>query len=174
MNVIQNPRQLLGAADSLLRKADDAEARHDRRAMAELRREGERISAELAAHVRTDHSLSLLKAAQATPRSLFESSAGARKAARLYSEDERKTMAATGHAMPDGSYPIKTADDIATAVENWKNAGGRPDAKKHISRRATELGALHLVPDDWRGGTAAGGDNPSKMARASTLRKFGR
>ena len=103
--------------------------------------------------------MGLLKAALAAPRS----SASPRLTTPVYSDEERAAMARTGEAMPNGSYPIKHAADISLAVENWRNAGQPADARKHILRRATELGALHLVPDDWRGDTAAGGDNPAKL-----------
>jgi hypothetical protein len=56
-------------------------------------------------------------------------------------------------------------------VANWRNADQSLAAKKHILARATALGALDKVPDDWRGDTSAGGDNQSKVARATTLRK---
>jgi hypothetical protein len=170
MTVISNHRHLLGHADAVLRKADDAQRSGDVRAIAEARREGVRIRDELAEHAKNERTMGLLKAALATPRS----SASPRLTTPVYSDEERAAMARTGEAMPNGSYPIKHAADVSFAVENWRNAGQPADARKHILRRATELGALDRVPDDWRGDTAAGGDNPAKLARATSLRKFGR
>jgi hypothetical protein len=168
MTVIPSHRHLLGRADAVLRKAENAEKSGDARAIAEARREGVRVLSELAEHAKIERTMGLLKAALAAPRS----SASPRLTTPVYSDEERAAMARTGEAMPNGSYPIKHAADISFAVEDRRNAGQPADARKHILR-ATELGALDKVPDDWRGDTAAGGDN-SKVARATTLRKFQR
>ena len=38
-------------------------------------------------------------------------------AKRDFTQDERDALAAKGHAMPDGSYPISTVADLDNAVQ---------------------------------------------------------
>jgi hypothetical protein len=75
--------------------------------------------------------------------------------ARNYSDGERRTMAQSGHAMPDGSLAIGLAMDIPVAAHEWKNGDKNAEGKVHISRRAKELNAQWLVPDEFRGGAKA-------------------
>lgn len=71
---------------------------------------------------------------------------------RDYSADERKAMAASGEAMADGSFPIKTRKDVENAVHDWGRAGSKPAVKAHIKKRAKALGAEDALPDDWDDG----------------------
>src|SRR3990172_6867137 len=73
--------------------------------------------------------------------------------ARDYSPDERKKLAAKGHAMPDGSYPIVTKDDLGNAIQSIGRAKNKEAVKKHITKRAHALGRTDLLPDDWSGST---------------------
>lgn len=62
----------------------------------------------------------------------------------------RRKAAASGAAMPDGSYPIKTKSDLRKAIK----AVGRGNAdhgkiRKHIITRAKALGLEAMVPDNW-------------------------
>lgn len=62
----------------------------------------------------------------------------------------RRKAAASGAAMPDGSYPIKTKADLRKAIK----AVGRGNAdhsaiRKHIIKRAKALGLEAMVPDTW-------------------------
>lgn len=62
----------------------------------------------------------------------------------------RRKAAASGAAMPDGSYPIKTKSDLRRAIK----AVGRGNAdhsaiRKHIMKRAKALGLEAMVPDNW-------------------------
>lgn len=62
----------------------------------------------------------------------------------------RRKAAASGAAMPDGSYPIKTKSDLRKAIK----AVGRGNAdhsaiRKHIMRRAKALGLEAMVPENW-------------------------
>ena len=43
--------------------------------------------------------------------------------------------------MPDGSYPIKTAEDVENAVRDYERSGKRPEVKAHILARAKAIGA---------------------------------
>lgn len=62
----------------------------------------------------------------------------------------RRKAAASGAAMPDGSYPIKTKSDLRKAIK----AVGRGNAdhdkiRAHIVKRAKALGLEAMVPDNW-------------------------
>jgi len=62
----------------------------------------------------------------------------------------RRKAAASGAAMPDGSYPIKTKSDLRKAIK----AVGRGNAdhsaiRKHIIKRAKALGLESMVPENW-------------------------
>jgi hypothetical protein len=67
---------------------------------------------------------------------------------RAFSDKEREAAAKKGHALPDGSYPIKSHKDVKNAVKLF---GHKPTAttKKHIIRNARRVGAVHLLPDKW-------------------------
>jgi hypothetical protein len=62
-------------------------------------------------------------------------------------ERERDTEA--GVAMPDGSYPIRNANDVANAVRDFYRSGQKPDVKAHIIARAKAIGAENALPDEW-------------------------
>ena len=72
-----------------------------------------------------------------------------------YSTEERKGMADKGEALPDGSYPIKTAKDVENAVADFGRANGSATDKAHIVARAKAIGCEDCLPDDWTGGKAA-------------------
>jgi hypothetical protein len=66
-----------------------------------------------------------------------------------YSDDDRKEMAASGEALPDGSFPIKNRKDLSNAVKAYGRAKDKDAAKKHIKARAKDLGAEDALPDKW-------------------------
>lgn len=62
---------------------------------------------------------------------------------------QRKALAAKGHALPDGSYPIETAADLHPAAVLARSGHGDVDAAKAlIARRAKELGAPNPLDQD--------------------------
>lgn len=66
-----------------------------------------------------------------------------------YSAADRKDMARKGHAMPDGSFPIKNHGDVRNAVAALPHASAdkKAAAAKHIVKRARQIGAeQHLTP----------------------------
>lgn len=69
---------------------------------------------------------------------------------RKFSAKERRAAAAEGHAMPDGSYPINNKEDLSNAIRSWGRGGADPKVKSHIKRRAKELGAENMIPDNWK------------------------
>jgi hypothetical protein len=67
-----------------------------------------------------------------------------------YTAAQRKEMAKNGQALPDGSYPIKTRQDIENAIR----LSGQGNAPQHtvimfIIKRAKALNALDLIPKEW-------------------------
>jgi uncharacterized membrane protein YkoI len=68
---------------------------------------------------------------------------------RMYSADDRRAMAKAGHALPDGSFPIKDEEDLKNAIQAFGRASDPKAAKLHILKRATDLGAEDLIPESW-------------------------
>jgi hypothetical protein len=66
-----------------------------------------------------------------------------------FSPKEREQEAEEGVAMPDGSYPIRSAKDVENAVRDYYRSGKKPDVKTHIISRAKAIGAESALPDDW-------------------------
>lgn len=71
-------------------------------------------------------------------------------AKRKFSAESRRRMAESGNAMPDGSYPIANRSDLENAIRSWGRGGSDPKVKSHIKRRAKELGAEDMIPDNWK------------------------
>jgi hypothetical protein len=66
-----------------------------------------------------------------------------------YSSQERRQMARTGKAMPDGSFPIANRADLSNAIQSVGRAANYAAARRHIISRARELNALEMLPEDW-------------------------
>jgi hypothetical protein len=66
---------------------------------------------------------------------------------RHFSDDERARLAAQGHALPDGSYPMPDCDAVRRAIDSY---GRAPESHRHalaalIRRRNSELGCGHQL-----------------------------
>lgn len=89
----------------------------------------------------------------AEPRASWDLSiyGGPRKVANeKYNADDRKRMAANGHAMPDGSYPIEDSEDLQNAIHAVGRGGTEHNAiRRHIIKRANALGQSSKIPDNW-------------------------
>lgn len=68
---------------------------------------------------------------------------------RAFTADKRKALASSGDALPDGSFPIETKDDLANAVAAFGRAKDKDAAKRHIITRAKALGAADTLPESW-------------------------
>lgn len=71
---------------------------------------------------------------------------------REFSSDERKAAAKSGHALPDGSFPINSTSDLENAIRAYGRAKDKAAAKAHIIKRAKALGASDKIPEDWTKG----------------------
>ena len=69
---------------------------------------------------------------------------------RDFSSKQREHMASEGTAMPDGSFPIANAKDLANAIRLYGHAKNPDAAKAHIKARAAALGLTGSLPDDWK------------------------
>jgi hypothetical protein len=76
-------------------------------------------------------------------------------AKRDFSAADRRQLAKDGKALPDGSFPIETKQDLESAVQAVGRAKDPDAAKKHICARAKDLDATDLLPADWPGSTKA-------------------
>lgn len=62
----------------------------------------------------------------------------------------RRKAAASGAAMPDGSYPIQSKSDLRKAIRAVGRGGADHDKiRAHIVKRAKALGLEAMVPDNW-------------------------
>jgi hypothetical protein len=68
---------------------------------------------------------------------------------RAYNEESRMEMAKRGHALPDGSYPIKDEADLRNAIQAYGRAKDKDATKAHIIKRAMSLGKEDLIPENW-------------------------
>lgn len=61
---------------------------------------------------------------------------------RQFTEEERQRLAAAGHALPDGSYPMPDCDAVQRARESYGHApqAHRPALVPLINKRNEELG----------------------------------
>lgn len=66
---------------------------------------------------------------------------------------QRQRLAAKNQAMPDGGFPIRNIADLKNAIQAYGRAKNKPAVKAWIKKRARELGALDLLPENWRDNT---------------------
>jgi hypothetical protein len=69
---------------------------------------------------------------------------------RNFSEDKRKALAGRGAALPDGSYPVETEQDLKNAFRAFGRAKDKTAVKRHVVKRARALGLTSLIPEDWK------------------------
>lgn len=69
--------------------------------------------------------------------------------ARKFSEEQRRSAAKTGAAMPDGSFPIMNQSDLRNAIQAFGRAKDKAAAKRHIIKRARAMGMTSMLPDGW-------------------------
>lgn len=67
-----------------------------------------------------------------------------------FNQMQRRRLAAKRQAMPDGGFPIRNVADLKNAIQAFGRAKNKPAVKAWIKKRARELGATDLLPDNWR------------------------
>lgn len=85
---------------------------------------------------------------------------------RDFTEAQRKKMAETGEAMPDGSFPIANRQDLENAIRAYGRAKNKRAARRHIMKRARALGAMDLIPEDWKTMSRAAETDEEALDRA--------
>jgi group I intron endonuclease len=68
---------------------------------------------------------------------------------RSFSQTQRTKLAKNHNAMPDGSYPIVTVEDLRNAIKAYGRAKNKAAVKAHIKKRARALGKSGMVPEYW-------------------------
>lgn len=68
---------------------------------------------------------------------------------RAFSPEKRRDLAKSGMALPDGSFPIVTEEDLKNAIAAFGRAKSKAAAKRHIMKRARALKRPDLIPDNW-------------------------
>jgi len=68
---------------------------------------------------------------------------------RAFSDDQRNSMAKEGTALPDGSFPISSSEDLRNAIQAFGRAKDKNAAKRHIMKRAKEMNMEKLIPATW-------------------------
>ncbi len=63
--------------------------------------------------------------------------------------EARRKLAEKGHALPDGSFPIRNKKDLQDAIQSYGRAKDKAKVKRWIRKRAKELGAEDEIPDTW-------------------------
>ena len=63
--------------------------------------------------------------------------------------EQRRKLAERGEALPDGSFPIRSKEDLKDAIQSYGRAKDKAEAKRWIKRRARELDAEGELPEDW-------------------------
>jgi len=92
---------------------------------------------------------------------------------REFSADERQSAANSGAALPDGSFPIKTKQDLHNAIQAIGRAKDPAKAKAHIKTRARALGATDMLPDSWSKRDAEVAEKALVLAVGSILAEGG-
>lgn len=67
-----------------------------------------------------------------------------------FNQMQRRRLAAKRQAMPDGGFPIRNVVDLKNAIQAFGRAKNKPAVKAWIKKRARELGATNILPDNWR------------------------
>lgn len=67
-----------------------------------------------------------------------------------FSDKQRAMLAKRGLAMPDGGYPIRNRKDLHNAIQAYGRGNSKDDVKRWIKRRAKQLDAEDMLPENWR------------------------
>lgn len=82
---------------------------------------------------------------------------------RKFTAEQRQQMAKDGRALPDGSFPIDSREDITNALSLLHHATDKAKAKRHIKKRAAALGVK--LPEDF----GEKSDEPDWLDSSSTM-----
>lgn len=69
-----------------------------------------------------------------------------------FDTESRKKLAKKGEALSDGSFPIRNKRDLKNAIHDVGRANDPEKAKRWIKKRAKDLDAEEVLPEDWKEG----------------------
>jgi hypothetical protein len=92
---------------------------------------------------------------------------------RFYTRIRRTEYAKRGWALPDGSYPIRDVGDLRNAIQSYGLGKNKERTRKHIIKRARQLGRLDLVPADWKKRASSKSLNDPKTPAKPSERIYG-
>ena len=89
------------------------------------------------------------------------------------SREKRQKLAAEKKALPDGSYPIVSVDDLKNAIQAYGRSkpGKRSAVRRHIVRRARGLDQADLIPDKWKEASVLQEDAAEIRARVASAKE---
>ncbi len=68
----------------------------------------------------------------------------------VFGTEQREKLAEKGEAKPDGGFPIRNRADLKRAIQAYGRAKNKVATKAWIIKRAKELDAVDLLPEDWK------------------------
>lgn len=82
----------------------------------------------------------------------------------------RDRLAKEGKALPDGSYPIRNAQDLKNAIYAFgrANPSDRAKVRRHIMKRARALGKADMIPEQWKSASIIDEDIAELKARIAS------
>ena len=88
------------------------------------------------------------------------------------SDKMREKLAGEGKALPDGSYPIRNVSELKDAIHAYGRSkpSKRSAVRKHIVKRAKDLGKPELIPENWN--VASASDIQARVASALSISEF--
>jgi len=68
------------------------------------------------------------------------------------SRSKRLELAKQGRALPDGSFPITSVEDVKNAIQAYgrAKAGHKAAVRRHIQKMAKKFDRPDLIPDEWK------------------------
>jgi hypothetical protein len=86
----------------------------------------------------------------------------------------RERLAKEGKALPDGSYPVRNANDLKNAIQAYGRSkpGARAAVRKHIMKSAKRLNKQDLIPARWSTQYSAEGLELSLHERVAAVAAF--
>jgi hypothetical protein len=68
---------------------------------------------------------------------------------KFFSDKRRDDLAEQGIALPDGSFPIESKQDLLNAIKSYGRSKNKDRAKSHIIKRAKGLDLVNELPEKW-------------------------
>lgn len=90
----------------------------------------------------------------------------------FFSRERRQKLAKQGKALPDGSFPIVSENDLKNAIQSYGRASNKAAVRRHIMKAARAMDKYDLVPEDWRS-TSADGLTASVESMRERIAKLG-